>query len=407
MKQKFLISMVLLLVGLYMPASYSGTKALVAPIPTVTITLANDVMVDSAHYEFDVYVLQTGTTPWEFSGMQTGLTYNSGIKNGTLSCAWVSGSQDPIFAAAGVAFAAPNVATAGVIKVAAKLPSGGWGTGPVISSTGPLGTKFGRLRITCLAGFFNAAANIQMWQTETTGYPTQPGAYVADDGGQETNVDLLASGTVTYTNNLSNPILPVELSSFTSNVNGRQVNLNWETKTEVNSNKYEIQRSIVSAKDVTVTWATIGYVQAAGTSNSTKKYSYTEKDLQSGKYQYRLKMIDNDGSYKYSIIVETEIALPKNFELSQNYPNPFNPSTRIDYSLPFDSRVTLDVYNITGERIGQIVNEEQTAGYYTVNMSSSSLNKSLASGVYIYKMNAVDKSTGNTFTSIKKMMLLK
>jgi hypothetical protein len=57
--------------------------------------------------------------------------------------------------------------------------------------------------------------------------------------------------------------------------------------------------------------------------------------------------------------------------------------------------------------MGQIVNEEQSAGYYTVNFSSSNLNRSVASGVYIYKINAVDKSTGNVFTSIKKMMLLK
>jgi hypothetical protein len=57
--------------------------------------------------------------------------------------------------------------------------------------------------------------------------------------------------------------------------------------------------------------------------------------------------------------------------------------------------------------MGQIVNEEQSAGYYTVSFSSSALNRSIASGVYIYKINAVDKSTGNIFTSIKKMMLLK
>ena len=201
--------------------------------------------------------------------------------------------------------------------------------------------------------------------------------------------------------------LPVELSSFTSKMNGRNIQLNWETKTELNFNKFEIDRALVSTKDASVTWASVGIVQASGSSNSPKKYSYTEKNLQAGKYQYRLKMIDNDGAYKYSNVVETEISIPKNFELSQNYPNPFNPSTRINYSLPFDSRVTLEVYNIAGVKMGQIVNEEQSAGYYTVNFSSSTLNRSIASGVYIYKINAIDKSTGNVFSSIKKMMLLK
>jgi hypothetical protein len=190
-------------------------------------------------------------------------------------------------------------------------------------------------------------------------------------------------------------------------VNGRQVNLSWETKTETNTSQFEIERSLIDTKVAAATWASVGTVKAAGTSTTPKKYSYTEKNLQTGKYQYRIKMIDNDGSYKLSDVVETEIALPKNFELSQNYPNPFNPSTRINYSIPFDSRVTLDVYNITGERMGQIVNQEQSAGYYTVNFSSSALNRSVASGVYIYKINAVDNATGKVFTSIKKMMLLK
>src|ERR1035437_8866279 len=206
--------------------------------------------------------------------------------------------------------------------------------------------------------------------------------------------------------NAKNP-LPVELSSFASTVNGKNITLNWETKTEIAFNKFEIDRALVSANDASVTWASVGSVRASGTSNSPRKYSYTENNLQAGKYSYRLKMIDNDGSYKFSDIVETDITLPKNFELSQNYPNPFNPLTRINYNLPFDSRVTLEVYNIIGERMGQIVNEEQSAGYYTVNFSSSNLNKSITSGVYIYKINAVDKSTGNVFTSIKKMMLLK
>jgi len=201
--------------------------------------------------------------------------------------------------------------------------------------------------------------------------------------------------------------LPVELTSFISNVSGRQVNLRWETKTEVNFNKFEIERSLVTKMDGPLIWAFIGTVQASGSSNSPKKYSYSEKNLQAGKYQYRLKMIDNDGSYKYSSIAETEIALPKNFDLSQNYPNPFNPSTRINYNIPIDSRVILEVFSITGRRIVQLVNEEQSAGYYSVDLNSSTINTSISSGVYFYNITTVDKATGNNFTSSKKMIYLK
>jgi len=197
--------------------------------------------------------------------------------------------------------------------------------------------------------------------------------------------------------------LPVELSSFNSNLNGRNIQLNWETKNEKNSDKFEIERYAVESNS----WFTVGVVKAANLSNSPKQYSFMETNLQPGNFQYRLKMLDNDGTFQYSKTVEIVISLPENFELNQNYPNPFNPSTKISYSLPFDSKVTLDIYNIVGEKVGQLVNEQQSAGYYSVEFSNSKVNKNLTSGVYLYRLNAIDKTTGKDFSSIKKMVLLK
>jgi hypothetical protein len=127
-------------------------------------------------------------------------------------------------------------------------------------------------------------------------------------------------------------------------------------------------------------------------------------------------IINNDDYYftgyainLYYILVNTTGITPDNnsvvkgYSLSQNYPNPFNPSTTINYNLPFDSKVTLEVYNIKGERISQLVNKEQSAGYYSIDFGSSKL----SSGVYFYKITAVDKATGKNFSSIKKMILLK
>jgi Secretion system C-terminal sorting domain len=116
-------------------------------------------------------------------------------------------------------------------------------------------------------------------------------------------------------------------------------------------------------------------------------------------------MIDNDGSYKLSDAVETVIAVPKDFELSQNYPNPFNPSTKINYQVPVDAKVILEVYNIAGQKVVELVNQDQPAGFYSVSFGTSS-NK-LASGVYIYRIAATEKVSGKNFSSIKKMMLLK
>ena len=115
-------------------------------------------------------------------------------------------------------------------------------------------------------------------------------------------------------------------------------------------------------------------------------------------------MIDADGTSEYSNDVETEVSLPKDYAISQNYPNPFNPTTRIDYQLPFDSKVTLELYGITGEKVATILNGELSAGYYTADVNASALN--LASGVYIYRMVAQNPSAQN-FVQVKKLMLTK
>jgi Secretion system C-terminal sorting domain len=212
-------------------------------------------------------------------------------------------------------------------------------------------------------------------------------------GGGGSNFTGSWSGTVTV-----NSLLPVELFTFTLNAAGRNIQLNWETKTEHNSYKFDVERGISPGN-----WESIGSVQAAVLSNSPKDYYFTDKNLQAGNYQYRLKMIDNDGTFKYSDIVETEVTTPKEFELSQNYPNPFNPTTKIDYLVPVDAKVILEVYNIAGQKVSELVNQEQSAGYYSVDFGGSNL----SSGVYIYRIVASDKATGNNFSSIKKMMLLK
>jgi hypothetical protein len=395
MRNKLLFAFFFLLIAtvFYTPVSYSAN-------PTYSITLANEVQTAANVYEFDIYLLRTGADALELGGLQIGLTYNAAALNGgTLAATWVSGSTDAAIVAAQGNPKSIGVA-GGIIRGAATVPSGGAGTGAIISNTPP-GMRYGRMRLTNSVNFSSQALSIA-WTFIT--YPTKLSAYLPAGGGG-TNTEI--TDPAEFLNTLANGTLPVELNSFTSTVSEREVNLNWITKTEINSSRFEINRALVNSKETTVTWASVGVVQATGSSNSPNKYTFTEKDLQAGKYQYRLKIIDNNGSFKYSSVIETEVALPKNFEVSQNYPNPFNPTTRINYSLPFNSNVSLEIFNIAGERIGQIVNEEQSAGYYSVNFNSSTLYRSLASGVYIYRVIAVNKSTGNVFSSIKKMMLLK
>jgi hypothetical protein len=89
--------------------------------------------------------------------------------------------------------------------------------------------------------------------------------------------------------------------------------------------------------------------------------------------------------------------IPKDFSLDQNYPNPFNPSTRINYSIPKASYVTIKVYDILGNLVKELVNEHKEAGNYGISFDGSNL----ASGVYYYRMDA------GAFTSVKKMSMIK
>ncbi len=203
---------------------------------------------------------------------------------------------------------------------------------------------------------------------------------------------------------VGNTALPVELSSFAASIgSGRDVTLNWTTATEVNFAKFVVERTVKSAN----TWSQVGTVNASGNSSSEKSYVYTDKKLNTGSFEYRLKMVDNDGTYSYSnSTVEATVAKPKNFEMSQNYPNPFNPTTRVDYQLAEDAHVTVEVYNITGQKVAQVLNEQQAAGYYTMQVNSN-ITSSLASGIYLYRIAAIGNTSDAKFVSIKKMILMK
>lgn len=95
------------------------------------------------------------------------------------------------------------------------------------------------------------------------------------------------------------------------------------------------------------------------------------------------------------IMVETAMQLPSRYALSQNYPNPFNPATMIRFTLPEKGHVKLTVYNIVGEKVAELVNQEFPAGYHQVEFNASSL----ASGIYFYEMKAGD------FRDLKKLVV--
>jgi hypothetical protein len=224
--------------------------------------------------------------------------------------------------------------------------------------------------------------------------------FVNDASGRGTEGSIIGGGTSWIENPMS---LPVELSSFSAKLNSGTVTLNWRTETEVNNYGFEVERKTQDVRSER--WEKIGFVDGYGNTNSPKEYSFIDKSPTGGRQlSYRLKQIDNDGSYEYSNIVEVEF-VPTEFALYQNYPNPFNPTTTIKYSIPSvtlrqaqsDIIVTIIVYDVLGNEIATLVNEEKPAGYYETEFNATGI----ASGMYIYRMQA------GTFVRIKKMMILK
>ena len=105
------------------------------------------------------------------------------------------------------------------------------------------------------------------------------------------------------------------------------------------------------------------------------------------------------GSHDLDISVNV---VPKAFELAQNYPNPFNPETNISYGLPEDATVVLKVYNMLGQEIRTLANEQQPAGYYTVTWDGTNESgETVSTGVYIYRL------TAGQYTESKRMILVK
>jgi len=186
---------------------------------------------------------------------------------------------------------------------------------------------------------------------------------------------------------------PVEMAAFSSVVNRNFIKLSWTTVEEINNHGFKIERKNSNSEN----WTETGFVQGSGTTNEMKSYSFTEK-LQTGKYNYRLKQVDYNGSFEYFYLTdEVTIGIPNEYSLSQNYPNPFNPSTKIDYDIPFDGIVNIVVYDLSGREVSKLVNEFRDAGFHTLDFNGSNV----SSGVYFYRMSA------GKFIQTKKMLIVK
>lgn len=244
-----------------------------------------------------------------------------------------------------------------------------------------------------IASSLNAQSTVE-YQSGTTIEVTSGADICAD------NVTI--SGSYSGTGTQCGGTLPVEMVSMTGVASSRSAVLTWTTATETGNVGFEIQRRLIEGPQSagqSATWSTIGFVQGSGVSTAPKTYSFTDNQLQPGLYAYRLRQIDQNGSFKVTDAVEIAVGLaPREFTLSQNYPNPFNPSTTVEFTLEEDGRVKLSIYDAVGREIRTVLDEERKAGFYQqVKIDLSGL----GSGVYFYHLQA----NGRGLT--RKMLLVK
>ena len=168
-----------------------------------------------------------------------------------------------------------------------------------------------------------------------------------------------------------------------------------------------------SAQNSAVSWSSFGSASAISQSGNTALASSVGESFiglsQNGNSWIGAGFLPGLTTQSGVTAVENEGTLPLSFELYQNFPNPFNPSTTIMFDVPWQSRLTIAVYNLLGQQVVTLVNEEKSAGRYSLMWHGRNNDGApVATGVYFYRIQA--ESLGGqkqTFVQTRKLVLVK
>lgn len=193
--------------------------------------------------------------------------------------------------------------------------------------------------------------------------------------------------------------VPVELSSFSTTLSENSVILFWTTASESNNYGFFIERRNEKENQ----WQIIGFLKGNGTTSKPQNYVYTDNEISTGTWFYRLKQQDNDGQISFSELLKIMVELPTNFSVSQNFPNPFNSGTKINYTLSAgEDVVTLEIFDIMGHHVKTLIqNEKQAAGNHQIIWDGTEKNNiSVPSGFYFYRLSA-----GKNYQTLKMLLI--
>jgi len=299
-------------------------------LPTLPVYNANQ-------FTFDIYLQHLDTTNFEYAGGKFIINFFPGVANGgslTYSFAGPDSSDLPIHLRP--RNPRVNVEThldSQLILDANEFP--GSGNGFIIPQGTP-GVKIIKMRLrTTAANFYLEPVPVGYliglhpeWNDDTRIY-----SYI---GGKPVNITQSLNHIIDDFG-----LTPVELSSFNATVSKSNIILNWSTTSEINNSGFDIDRSTFNPySNEPGVWSKINFIRGNGTTSIPMHYEFTDRNLQSGKYKYRLKQIDYNGNFEYFYLNnEVVVGIPTKYILFQNYPNPFNPVTNINYQLPIKSNV--------------------------------------------------------------------
>ncbi|HUI30785.1 MAG TPA: putative Ig domain-containing protein, partial [Candidatus Acidoferrales bacterium] len=199
--------------------------------------------------------------------------------------------------------------------------------------------------------------------------------------------------------------LVVQANDFLAKPDFGSVTLSWKTQSEVNNAGFNILRQdpgIASFMPI-ANYRSNNALKGMGTNSVGRSYAFMDTKVKSGStYQYKIQSVTTGGITKDLTTLKATVGVPEEYALYQNYPNPFNPSTTIRFDLKQASRVTLEIYNMLGQKVQCWSYGLMDAGRYneTVNMDR------LASGAYYYRISAFGND-GKRFVSVRKLLLMK
>ena len=182
------------------------------------------------------------------------------------------------------------------------------------------------------------------------------------------------------------PHSSVQIISFIAQVIKNSVELICTIGTTTNFYGLEIQKSYENLH-----FYKIGFQSLADT--SSKVFRFRDKNISPQLCYYRLKLINDDGTFDYSEVILVDMRNAKTYSLLKSYPNPFNTITEIRYGIPKPGRVTLYIFDMKGRMVKTLLNETKNAGYYSIKWDGKDqYNKFVSSGIYICQMNIADFS---------------